>query len=319
MNLCVNNHEGIHVLNYDESKVLYQLKPARDIIMMRTWNNFLCFANTVYPSVSPISVHEINGQRRSTLYGNHLAVLSLVDIQQTNIIASGSGDNSVRLWNIEYGKCIHDMDHHHGSVTCLLNIPGTQHLYSGSEDCTLKKWDMEHGSCEVTMNEHSSTINSIINISKQILSSDEQNMIQVWDGQSNKCTSSIKSSHHNELLGMIKVSDTVFCTFDRSSVSGWDLSNTSKPLFTTKGTNPKRYNDETIVLSVNDLVCLVNLGGSVEKTFSGHDGKVKSIKKIDDSKLVSCSSGGEVIIWSVDDGSYKNITIDNGEPLITIV
>ncbi len=62
-----------------------------------------------------------------------------------SLIASGSEDFSVRVWELEKFECVREMLGHRDYITCL-TFAG-QSLLSGSADTTVKKWDLMTGDC----------------------------------------------------------------------------------------------------------------------------------------------------------------------------
>jgi WD40 repeat protein len=67
--------------------------------------------------------------------------------QNNNMLASSSYDNTVRLWNVETGKCQKILDEHTDWVwTAIFSQDGSK-LVSSSKDRTLKIWDVSTGKC----------------------------------------------------------------------------------------------------------------------------------------------------------------------------
>ncbi len=57
-------------------------------------------------------------------------------------LASGSRDNTVKIWNVKTGKCVSTLNGHSRSVTSVAwNNDGTK-LVSGSYDSTVRIWSV---------------------------------------------------------------------------------------------------------------------------------------------------------------------------------
>ena len=70
------------------------------------------------------------------------------------LLASGSGDHSVRLWDVDAGTCTAVLNGHTSSVLCLADLGGGR-LLSGSGDRSLRVWNTATGAClEVVRNAH---------------------------------------------------------------------------------------------------------------------------------------------------------------------
>ena len=57
---------------------------------------------------------------------------------------SGSWDNSIKIWNVDYGECIRTLTGHSKCVRSLQLLANNQ-LASGSFDKTIKIWNVETG------------------------------------------------------------------------------------------------------------------------------------------------------------------------------
>lgn len=65
--------------------------------------------------------------------------------------ASGSDDQTVRLWNLKTGECLHVMGKHNSWIASVVFSPDGQILLSGSFDRTIKLWDVATGRCIKTV------------------------------------------------------------------------------------------------------------------------------------------------------------------------
>ena len=78
-----------------------------------------------------------------TLNGHTYSVLS-VAFGQGNILASGSYDRSIKIWNAENGQLIRTLNGHTDSVRSVAFGQGNI-LASGSVDRSIKIWNAENG------------------------------------------------------------------------------------------------------------------------------------------------------------------------------
>jgi WD40 repeat protein len=68
-----------------------------------------------------------------------------------HLLASGSDDRTVRLWNVQTGRQLKMLQAHTGPVWSVAFHPDGRTLASGSEDETIKFWDVQTGECLKTL------------------------------------------------------------------------------------------------------------------------------------------------------------------------
>ena len=74
----------------------------------------------------------------TTLQGHTDAVNCL--LVHNNILYSGSGDNTIRVWSLDTNECITALQGHTKWVGCL--VVHNNILYSGSWDNTIRAWKL---------------------------------------------------------------------------------------------------------------------------------------------------------------------------------
>ena len=84
------------------------------------------------------------------------------------LIASASGDKTIRLWNVESRKCIKTLmnDTSVFNVKCLLMFKvlccsfssNDEFIVSGGLDCIVKVWNVDTGICIRVFKEHTNTV-----------------------------------------------------------------------------------------------------------------------------------------------------------------
>src|SRR5260370_12962 len=80
-----------------------------------------------------------------TLEGHQDAVCSVAFDPQGETLASGSGDNTVKLWEARSGKLLRTLEGHQYAVFSVAFDPQGETLASGSADNTVKLWEARSG------------------------------------------------------------------------------------------------------------------------------------------------------------------------------
>ena len=93
-------------------------------------------------------------------YTGHTGSISVLAILD-NLIASGSDDLTVRLWDEADGSSLHEMRTHTQSITTLVFSDDGARLASGSSDTRAALWDVTTGQLQHTLN-HNSAVNDLL-------------------------------------------------------------------------------------------------------------------------------------------------------------
>ncbi|MBF0563691.1 MAG: AAA family ATPase, partial [Nitrospirae bacterium] len=100
-------------------------------------------------------------------------------------IASGSGDKTVKVWDVQTGALLRTLAGHSSSVYSVSFSPDGKFIASGSGDKTVKVWDVQTGALLRTLAGHSSYVTSVSFSpdGKFIASGSGDNTVKVWDVQ----------------------------------------------------------------------------------------------------------------------------------------
>ncbi|MEG4871451.1 nSTAND1 domain-containing NTPase, partial [Microcoleus sp. F10-B6] len=122
-----------------------------------------------------------NVQERNRLASNQVYSVSFSPDGKT--LASGSYDNTIKLWDVATGKQNTTLKGHTGGVMSVSFSPDGKTLASASNDNTIKLWDVATGKQNTTLKGHSAEVYSVSFSSdgKTLASASNDNTIKLWD------------------------------------------------------------------------------------------------------------------------------------------
>jgi F-box and WD-40 domain protein MET30 len=193
--------------------------------------------------------------RLRTLKGHRNGVMCLQF--QDNILATGSYDATIKIWDLDTGKELRTLEGHTSGVRCL-QFYGCQ-LISGAMDKTIRIWNWKTGQCVRVLPGSRGDVLSVNFNNQYLCSGGKDHMVRVWNFE-DKINYVLRG--HSDFVNSVRLdgtSRTLFSGADDGTVKLWDLNN-----------------------------------GSLLKTFRGHVGGVQQVVllphefEIDESDLLDC-------------------------------
>ncbi|MCA2717734.1 hypothetical protein [Microcystis sp. M169S2] len=226
---------------------------------------------------------------------------------------SGSGDKTIKLWNVETGQEIRTLKGHDDYVLSVNFSPDGKTLVSGSIDKTIKLWNVETGKEIRTLKGHDNTVISV-NFSpngKTLVSGSGDKTIKLWNVETGQEIRTLKG--HDYPVRSVNFSPdgkTLVSGSADNTVKLWNVE-TGEEIRTLKGHDSyvRSVNfspdGKTLVSgSADNTVKLWNVETGEEiRTLKGHDSYVNSVNFSPDGKtLVSGSADNTVKLWNVETG-----------------
>jgi len=98
-------------------------------------------------------------------------------------VVSGSDDKTLKVWDLETGRCRATFEGHTNSVFGVAITSDGKTVVSGSDDKTLKVWDLETGRCRATFEGHTDSVFgvAITPDGRTVVSGSADKTLKVWD------------------------------------------------------------------------------------------------------------------------------------------
>ncbi|RKK65515.1 Vegetative incompatibility protein HET-E-1 [Fusarium oxysporum] len=223
-----------------------------------------------------------------TLEGHDHCVDSVAFSADSQWIASGSLDKTVKIWDACTGTCMRTLEGHGGSVLSIAFSADGRWITSGSCDMTAKIWDASTGACMRTLKGHGDSVLSVVFSAdgQWIASGSYDKTVKIWDACTGTCVRTLEGHNH-------WVISVTFSADDRWIASG-SLDKTVKIWDACTGT------------------CV--------RTFEGHGDSVLSVVfSVDSQWIASGSLDKTVKIWDACTGACMRTLEGHGDSVLSVV
>jgi WD40 repeat protein/tetratricopeptide (TPR) repeat protein len=248
------------------------------------------------------SFHSAVSSPLRTLEGHSSTVNSLA-VLPGGILASGSADSTIKLWNPSTGECLRTLKGHSRQVNSLVVLPGGI-LASGSEDSTIKLWNPSTG-CLRTLKGHSSYVFSLTVLPGGILASGSQDKtIKLWNLSTGECLCTLKG-HSSTVNSLAVLPGGILASGSGDGIIKFWNPSTGECLRTLEG-------HSSYVFSLTVLPGGILASGSHDKTIKlwnpstgeclrtleGHSHEVRFLAVLPDGTLASGSDDRTIKLWN---------------------
>lgn len=162
-----------------------------------------------------------NGNELSLLTGHTQGVTSVCFNSDGSILASGSYDDTIRLWNMETGKFIRKLTGHNSNVYTIAFSPDDRTIVSGSRDEMIGFWDVETGNLNKTIAGHANGVYGVSYSSNgDILASYGSNeRINLWNTETGEFINTLNPKYQPILVGSTGIETIAFSPNNTTLVS----------------------------------------------------------------------------------------------------
>ena len=253
------------------------------------------------------------GRGRNQLEGHNVTINSVSFSPDNKTLATGSGDKTAKLWNIETGEEILTLAGHDGWIWSTSFSPDGKTLATGSSDKTAKLWNVETGEEILTLAGHDGRIwsTSFSPDGKTLATGSSDKTAKLWNVETGE--EILTLAGHDGWINGVSYSpngQTLVTISDDKTVRLWNVEDGEEiDIF---------FGHEDSVLSVSfspngqtlatssldQTVKLWSLGTGKEiLSLSGHDAPVLSVSFSPDGKTLATSSRDQTVkLWNLDTG-----------------
>ncbi|MDB9509710.1 AAA-like domain-containing protein [Kamptonema animale CS-326] len=242
--------------------------------LLETWENLVKDNSELAadsPAASPLLALQTilsKIRERHTFIGHNDSLISVSLSADGKFLATGSYDNTAKLWSTETSAALHIFTGHTGWVTSVSLSADGKFLATGSADYTAKLWSTETSAALDTFTGHTDSVTSVS------LSADGKFLATGSDDNTAKLWSTETSAALDTFTG------------HTDSVTSVSLSADGKFLATGSA-------DNTAKLSSTETKELLH-------TFTGHTNSVTSVSLSADGKFLATGSAYYTILWSIE-------------------
>ncbi|WP_250121181.1 caspase family protein [Chroococcidiopsis sp. CCMEE 29] len=255
-----------------------------------------------------------------TIFEHSKTVWSLAFSPNNQLLASSSGDKTIKLWHLQSGELLRTFSGEHlDTVWSVAISPDEQTIVSGSGDKTIKIWNLNTGKLLRTLSGHKDTVRSVaISLDGQtIVSGSGDKTVKIWNLNTGKLLRTL--SGHTDAVRSVAISpngQTVASGGADNTVKIWNL-NSGELLHTLSGHTSRIISiaispdGEIVASGSNDnTIKLWNLRtGELVRTLLGHSDHINSI---------AIRSDGKVLVSGAEDHLIKLWNLQTGELLDTL-
>lgn len=135
---------------------------------------------------------------RKVLLGHEGKVWSVAVTPDGRLAVSGSDDKTVRVWEVETGKCLFTFEDETHRVRAVTVTANGRLVVSGAWDRTVRVWEVERGNCSSIFRGHQGVVNSVAVTpdGRLVVSGSYDRTVRVWEVDTGLCLTTLQERAH---------------------------------------------------------------------------------------------------------------------------
>ena len=276
----------------------------------------------IYESVT-FNVFGVSSPYSGVLIGHADSISSVSFSPDGTLLASGSSDSTIKLWDVSTQENIAILQGHTDAVNSVSFSPDGLLLASGSSDNTVKLWNVSAEENIATLRGHTDTVNSVVFSPDGTLvaSGSDDSTVKLWNVGSRANTATFQENRHRDIYSISFSPDGTLLASGSSygEVDLWNVSTQEKTAtfdwsgdvlsvsFSPDGKTIAAGFDSRGIVALGDVETHTNIA-----TLEGHKWDVTSVAFSPDGTLLAAGTAEShtVKLWDV--ATHTNIAILEG-------
>jgi WD40 repeat protein len=278
------------------------------------------------------SIHALPSTLHTTLKPHEHGKLSVAFSPNGRLLAVGSYDHTIKIWDQETGQLHRTLKGHQDEVLTVAFSPDNQWLASGSLDQTVKLWQVSTGNLISTLKGHNERVSSVTFAPHDhiLASASQDGLVKIWGGKKfDKALYTLKGYGGPDYVAAILFSPDghlLASTNSDNTVKLWEMGS-GKLLKTLQGHQDSllaiAFNPDGTLLASSSRDQSIKLWqvatGKVQHTLKGHKGSIDALSFNPDGRSLASGGADKVItLWDISSGNSLTV-LEGHESGITSV
>jgi len=265
-----------------------------------------------------------------TLIGHTSNVRAIAITANDTQIISASGDNTVKIWDLETGQELYTLRGHTKPIKSVAVSPDSTQVISASADQTLRVWDLRTRQTRFVLKGHTQEVKAVAITpdSHYALSASEDHTLKLWDLETGQERMTLWGhSDRVEAIAITPDGEKAISGSGDNTLKIWDLK-TGHELFTMSGHAAAirsvaiTPNGKQAVSASADRTLIIWNLATGERSLApliGHQGQVQAIAIMPDGKqIISASFDRTIKIWDLQTGKELSTWMAHADKVLAV-